>query len=53
LFAITLAKLSLYDMSDMSTIAKTIVLILLGAILLIASFLYNKVKQKAPENEIH
>jgi uncharacterized membrane protein len=51
LFAVTLIKLFLYDMADMSTIAKTIVMIILGALLLIASFLYNKVK-RATENEI-
>jgi uncharacterized membrane protein len=44
LFAVTLIKLFLYDMQDMSTIAKTIVMIILGALLLIASFLYNKYK---------
>ena len=42
LFAITLGKLFLYDLSDLSTIHKTIVLISVGILLLIVSFLYNK-----------
>jgi uncharacterized membrane protein len=45
LFGVTLIKLFAYDMADMSTIAKTIVMIILGALLLIASFLYNKFKK--------
>lgn len=45
LFGITLAKLFLYDLTGMSTIAKTIVLMILGALLLIASFIYNKRKK--------
>lgn len=45
LFAITLIKLFLYDMADMTTISKTIVMIILGALLLTASFLYNKYKR--------
>lgn len=51
LFAVTLLKLFAYDMEDMSTILKTIVMIILGALLLIASFLYNKYKRSAG-NEI-
>ena len=44
LFAITLVKLFLYDVSHLDTIAKTIVFVLLGVLLLIISFLYNKYK---------
>lgn len=44
LFAVTLIKLFAYDMEDMSTILKTVVMIVLGALLLIASFIYNKYK---------
>lgn len=51
LFAVTLAKLFVYDMADMSTIARTIVMIILGVLLLVASFLYNKNKRPV-ENEI-
>jgi len=49
LFAVTILKLFVYDMADMSTIAKTIVMIILGALMLIASFLYNKVKKSSDE----
>ncbi len=44
LFSLTLIKLFFYDLSSLSTISKTVVLIVLGALLLIASFLYNKFK---------
>lgn len=47
LFAVTLVKLFAYDMADMSTILRTIVMITLGALLLIASFIYNKYKRSA------
>ncbi len=50
LFGITLVKLFFYDMADLSTIYKTIVMIILGALLLVASFLYNKIKRDT-ENE--
>lgn len=51
LFGITLIKLFFYDIADMSTIAKTIVMIILGVLLLTASFLYNKYK-RSTGNEI-
>jgi hypothetical protein len=44
LFAITLLKLFFYDISHLNTISKTIVFIILGVLLLIISFLYNKYK---------
>lgn len=44
LFAATLIKLFLYDISHLDTIAKTIVFVSLGILLLIISFLYNKYK---------
>jgi uncharacterized membrane protein len=44
LFAVTLLKLFLYDIADLGTIAKTIVFVSLGILLLIISFLYNKYK---------
>ncbi len=44
LFGITLAKLFLYDIADLNTIAKTIVFVVLGLLLLVISFLYNKYK---------
>lgn len=52
LFAFTLLKLFFYDISHLSTIAKTIVLVSLGVLLLIISFLYNKYKHLiSDENE--
>lgn len=44
LFAITLIKLFFYDLSNLSTVQKTIVFILVGALLLVVSFMYNKYK---------
>lgn len=44
LFGTTLLKLFFYDLSSLSTISKTIVLLLLGILLLVSSFLYNKYK---------
>lgn len=44
LFGITLIKLFFYDISHLDTISKTIVLVSLGVLLLIISFLYNKYK---------
>jgi len=42
LFGVTLAKLFLYDITQLNTIAKTVVMVSLGILLLIFSFLYNK-----------
>ncbi|HIN40209.1 MAG TPA: DUF2339 domain-containing protein [Flavobacteriales bacterium] len=44
LFGATLIKLFFYDISHLDTIAKTIVFVSLGILLLIISFLYNKYK---------
>lgn len=44
LFTITLLKLFFYDISHLDTIAKTIVFVSLGILLLIISFLYNRYK---------
>ncbi|MUH36604.1 DUF2339 domain-containing protein [Zobellia amurskyensis] len=44
LFGVTLAKLFFYDIASLNTIAKTIVFVSLGVLLLIISFLYNKYK---------
>lgn len=46
LFGLVLIKLFFYDIAHLSTIAKTIVFIALGLILLVISFLYNKYKDK-------
>jgi hypothetical protein len=44
LFGVTLIKLFFYDISHLNTIAKTVVFVSLGILLLIISFLYNKYK---------
>ncbi|UII30004.1 DUF2339 domain-containing protein [Fulvivirga ulvae] len=44
LFGVTLIKLFLYDLAALDTIGKTIVLVSLGVLLLLISFLYNKYK---------
>ncbi|MEM9987211.1 MAG: DUF2339 domain-containing protein, partial [Bacteroidota bacterium] len=44
LFGVTLGKLFIYDLASLDTVAKTIVLVSLGVLLLIISFLYNKYK---------
>ena len=44
LFGVTLIKLFFYDISGLNTISKTIVMVSLGILLLIISFLYNKYK---------
>ena len=44
LFAVTLVKLFIYDLTDLDTISKTIVFVSLGTLLLIISFIYNKFK---------
>jgi uncharacterized membrane protein len=51
LFGITLVKLFFYDISHLNTIAKTIVFVSLGVLLLIISFLYNKYKILITEDE--
>lgn len=44
LFSLTLIKLFFYDIANLNTIAKTIVFVSLGVLLLIISFLYTKYK---------
>lgn len=55
LFGATLLKLFFYDIAHLNTIAKTIVFVSLGLLLLIISFLYNKFKDRivddAPQNK--
>jgi Predicted membrane protein (DUF2339) len=50
LFGFTLLKLFLYDLAHLGTIQKTIVMISLGVLLLIISFLYNKYAKKRLDN---
>ncbi|TFG74940.1 MAG: DUF2339 domain-containing protein [Flavobacteriales bacterium] len=45
LFSATLLKLFFYDIAHLSTLSKTVVLIALGVLLLIISFLYNRFRQ--------
>ncbi len=42
LFGVTLLKLFFYDLAHLNTLSKTIIFIILGILLLIISFLYNK-----------
>jgi len=51
LFGATLIKLFIYDISHLNTIAKTIVFVSLGVLLLIISFLYNKYKLLISDDE--
>lgn len=51
LFAITLLKLFVYDLSNFSTIQKTIAFVLVGALLLVVSFMYNKYRKLIFEND--
>lgn len=46
LLAVTLVKLFIYDVADLPTIPKTILLVSIGLLMLIVSFLYNKYKAK-------
>ncbi len=52
LFAATLIKLFLYDISHLDTISKTIVFVSLGVLLLIISFLYNKYKHSISDESV-
>ncbi len=51
LFGVTLIKLFLYDLDKLSTLGKTVLFIILGVILLVISFLYNKYKGILFEDE--
>ena len=51
LFAITLVKLFFYDIGHLSTIARTVVLVSLGVLLLVISFLYNKYTEQISDEK--
>ncbi len=51
LFAITLVKLFFYDITNLNTISKIIIFLVLGILLLIISFLYNKYKHIILEDD--
>ena len=53
LFGVTLIKLFFYDISELDTIAKTIVFVSLGVLMLIISFLYNKFKYIISDEKPH
>ncbi|MFC4870671.1 DUF2339 domain-containing protein [Negadavirga shengliensis] len=53
LFGLTLVKLFFYDISHLDTIAKIIVFLSLGVLLLIISFLYNKYKHIISDEKVH
>lgn len=50
LFGVTLVKLFFYDLANLETIAKTIIMVILGGLLLVVSFIYNKIKNQNEEN---
>jgi uncharacterized membrane protein len=52
LLAFTLGKVIFYDLATFTTVSKTVVLIILGVIMLAASFLYNKYKHVLFEEKI-
>jgi uncharacterized membrane protein SirB2 len=52
LFAITLVKLLFYDLEYLNTLAKTIIFVSLGVLLLVISFLYNKYKHLINDDEV-
>ena len=45
LFGATIVKLFAYDLASLPTVSKAVVMLVLGALLLIASFLYNNYKE--------
>lgn len=51
LFSLTLLKLFFYDIGHLDTLAKTIVFVSIGLLLLITSFLYNKYKHLIANEE--
>lgn len=51
LFGITLLKLFFYDLQALNTLAKTVVFVCLGILLLIISFLYNKYKNQIGDED--
>lgn len=53
LFAIVLMKLFFYDISHLDTLSKTVVFVVLGILLLIISFLYNRFKHLITDDQDH
>jgi uncharacterized membrane protein len=50
-FALTILKVFISDLRNMTTISKTIIIIILGILLLVASFLYNKYVSVNPDKK--
>ncbi|PWN05884.1 DUF2339 domain-containing protein [Rhodohalobacter mucosus] len=46
LLGVTLIKLFFYDLADLDAIARTVVFVILGLLLLLASYLYNKYRKE-------
>ncbi len=46
LIGVTLCKVAVVDLADLDTLTKTLVLVILGGLLLVVSFLYNKFREK-------
>jgi uncharacterized membrane protein len=51
LLGITLAKVTIVDLADLSTLEKTLVLVVLGALLLLISYLYNRFRERLFKTE--
>ena len=51
LFAVTVGKLFVYDLADLSTISKTVVLVVLGVTILLASFLFARFRDRIAADE--
>lgn len=49
LFSITLLKLFFYDITTLDTISKTVIFVIIGLLMLVASYLYNKYNGKIDE----
>lgn len=52
LIGLTLCKVALIDLANLDTLIKTLVLVTLGALLLVISFLYNKFRAKLFQNGV-
>ncbi len=51
LFSVTIVKLFFYDISNLHIISKTIIMVVLGVLMLITSYLYSRFKNKLFGNE--
>ncbi len=51
LFSVTIVKLFLYDISNLHIISKTIIMVVLGVLMLVTSYLYSRFKNRLFGNE--